>query len=153
MYLVCCVRWSGRNIYDYVEYYYKQVKLQQTYHDVVMPLPHKDEWILPCDISSFKCLPPVSVPMAGRSNRSKNQPGAECSSSRRTQTCSKCNGFGHNKARCTLPSVSGYLDLNESLDVPQPMPNRRRKPKKCSICHESGHTKRRCPIRPTDASD
>lgn len=151
MNLVCCIRWSGRNIYDYVEYYYKQLKLQQTYHDVVMPLPHKDEWILPCDISSFKCLPPVSAPQAGRSNTSQNQPGAECLSNRRTQSCSKCNGPGHNRTRCTLPSVGGYLDLNESLDVPQP--TRRRKPKKCSICRESGHMKRKCPIRPTDVSD
>lgn len=147
------IRWSGRNIYDYVEYYYKQLNLQLTYHDVVMPLPHRDEWILPCEISSFKCIPPVSVLQAGRPKVSRNRRGAECSSSRRRRTCSKCNEFGHNKAKCILPSVSGYLDLNESLDVPQPTPFRRRKAKKCRICHESGHTKPTCPIRPRDESD
>lgn len=125
-----CDRHARMNIYDYLEYYYKQVNLCLAYHDHVNSLPHRDAWTLPSSISSFTCLQPISIPQAGRPKMSRNRSAIEGSSSRRGQVCSKCKGKGHNRASCPTFVAVLNLDVNASGVVQEPTLDGRRRPKK-----------------------
>ncbi|KAH6789148.1 hypothetical protein C2S51_004154 [Perilla frutescens var. frutescens] len=154
----CChaataIRHAGLSIYEFVGHYYKQATLALTYKSEIFPLPHPDEWIVPASVLSVTVRAPLIDCHGGRSRMSRAQLGAESSSSRREQVCSRCQGSGHNIRACKAYVPISGVDLNASFEVAQPTIARKRQPKKCSICHETGHTRTKCPMLARGNSD
>ncbi|XP_057769762.1 uncharacterized protein LOC130989711 [Salvia miltiorrhiza] len=169
---VAAIRWAGNglNVYDFVHKYFKQYELTQTYAEHVSPIPHPSEWNVPGDVLSIYCSPPdpETLRQSGRPKMSRTRSTVEGLPSRRRQVCSRCNGTGHNRKKCTISIPVGGVDLNvpfqeaefeetsqdpshatdePSHDTEEAQPTqRRRKKKRCSNCGEEGHDIRACPM-------
>ncbi|KAH6797741.1 hypothetical protein C2S52_022295 [Perilla frutescens var. hirtella] len=139
------IRSAGHNMYDYVEYYYKQVNMCLTYHERVYSVPNDDEWTVPFQQASFTLLPPIAVCQVGRPKEGRYRSSMEGSSSRtrRQQVCSRCGGTGHNKSKCTTPHAIESSEVNATQG--------QRQPRRCGICGEIGHSRRTCPLRANES--
>ncbi|KAH6835928.1 hypothetical protein C2S53_002769 [Perilla frutescens var. hirtella] len=136
---------AGHNMYDYVEYYYKQVNMCLTYHERVYSVPNDDEWTVPFQQASFTLFPPIAVCQPGRPKERRYRSSMEGSSSktRKQQVCSRCGGTGHNKSKCTTPHAIGSSEANATQG--------HRQLRRYGICGEIGHSRRTCLLRANES--
>ncbi|KAH6800557.1 hypothetical protein C2S52_001021 [Perilla frutescens var. hirtella] len=146
------IRFSGGNIYEFVDRCYKTETIASMYDSVIMGLPSPEDWIVPPDGCPLVRVP-VITKQAGRPRMSRARGGAEASSSQRRQICTRCHVPGHNRRVCTAPMPIVGVDLNAPPESAPPESARRRAPKKCGICGETSHTRPRCPSRQTEDLD
>ncbi|KAH6787567.1 hypothetical protein C2S52_007119 [Perilla frutescens var. hirtella] len=146
------IRFSGGNIYEFVDRCYKTETIASMYDSVIMGLPSPEDWIVPSDGCPL-VRAPVITKQAGHHRMSRARGGAEASSSQRRQICTRCHVPGHNRRVCTAPVPIVSVDLNAPPESAPPESARRRAPKKCGICGETTHTRPRCPSRQAEDLD
>ncbi|CAH9068785.1 unnamed protein product [Cuscuta epithymum] len=90
----------GVSCYDYISYYYTRQSLVNTYSGVQHPIGDVSSWIVPHDVKSTCCKPPLcSKRQAGRPKTKRIPSVGEFRATKRKK-CSRCHFAGHNKKSC-----------------------------------------------------
>ncbi|KAH6755729.1 hypothetical protein C2S53_009991 [Perilla frutescens var. hirtella] len=76
------IRSAGHHMYDFVEYYYKQVNMCLTYHERVYSVPNDNCLTVPFQQASFTLLPSISVRQLGQLKEGRYRSSMKGSSSR-----------------------------------------------------------------------
>ncbi|VFQ82737.1 unnamed protein product [Cuscuta campestris] len=92
---------KGLSCYDYISSFYTAASWRAIYSGIIHPIPSKDSWVVPDDVTHTICLPPsCSKRPPGRPKKrripSKGEHG-------KRQTCSRCKSSGHNRKTCSNP--------------------------------------------------
>ncbi|KAL6502310.1 hypothetical protein OROHE_024588 [Orobanche hederae] len=139
------IKWA-RTLSDYarlspsifVHTYYTTQTWRQIYAVEVMPIPDKDEWIVPSDVALRVIGTPTNPKQAGRPRSKRILSGYH---KKHGRVCSRCHQQGHYQNTCTTFLQTPPL---EEVSSNQPSGSRPRKPKKCGICGVAGHTRLTC---------
>ncbi|VFQ78997.1 unnamed protein product [Cuscuta campestris] len=92
---------SGLSCYDYVSSFYTTTAWRATYSGIIHPIPSKESWVLPDEVTQVVCLPPsCDKRPPGRPKKRKIPSKGEHA---KQQSCSRCKSQGHNRKTCTNP--------------------------------------------------
>ncbi|KAJ9555951.1 hypothetical protein OSB04_010565 [Centaurea solstitialis] len=87
------------------EVYFKTIKLQSTYAEVIQPAGPPETWVVPSDYRLMTVKPPLIKPKGpGRWGNHNRIPSV--GEDRTTPRCTRCQEYGHTRNRCTadIPS-------------------------------------------------
>ena len=91
---------DNRDVFEYVEDYWKASFYRETYQLVMNPVSDLDK----PNVNNFTngVRPPITKVSSGRPKKIRIKSGGEISRTKKTVTCNRCGRSGHNKVSCKV---------------------------------------------------